>query len=131
MSIHPLANVFGDCISKSNSFLSPACRVRTAGKVEYVYHRRALKFLAKIQSRAAAMLVESFYFPALSAIAFGMADKDPALKGVLLNAALNYAKMLQPLELYGEEQAAGLENLTQVTITLLRSSSLKPLICSM
>jgi hypothetical protein len=95
------------------------CRVRTAGKAEHVYHRRALKFLAKIQSRAAAMLVESFYFPALSAIAFGMADKDPAFKGVLLTAAFNYAKTLQPLELYGEEQAAGLESLTQVNVALL------------
>jgi hypothetical protein len=64
------------------------------------------------------MLVESFYFPALSAIAFSMADKDPVLKGVLINAALNYAKTLQPLELYGEEQTPGLENLTQVTMTM-------------
>jgi hypothetical protein len=66
-----------------------------------VYDVLALKAYART-SRAASMLVESVYFPALAAMLFDACTTNAGLKVVLLKQAYAYSKSLRPLELFGE-----------------------------
>ena len=66
-----------------------------------MYETLALKAYART-SRAASMLVESVYFPALAAMLFDACSTNSGLKAVLLKQAAAYAKSLRPLELFGE-----------------------------
>ena len=68
---------------------------------EHIYETAALKAFART-SRAASLLVESVYFPALAAMLFDACTTNAGLKAVLLKQAAAYAKSLRPLELFGE-----------------------------
>jgi hypothetical protein len=84
---------------------------------EHIYATAALKAFART-SRAASLLVESVYFPALAAMLFDACTSNIRLKGLLLKQAATYAKSLHPLELFGESGCReSLERVVEVSFT--------------
>ena len=81
------------------------CRVRSQSGSEYVYEVTALKAYARV-SRAASMLMESVYFPALVAMLIDSCERNEALRSLLLNQTASFARALRPLELFGEPSCA-------------------------
>jgi hypothetical protein len=76
-------------------------RVKCRGGTEHVYTTKALKVFRPL-SRAASMLIDSVYFPALATMLFEACVTNPSIKAMLLKQATVYANSLRPLEMFGE-----------------------------